>query len=196
MRRLPWTPVGPRNHVLDWVQISHWKGQFWGNMCRPVVQYRNRVCTRRLRTLCTVRLRFGVAAFRQIRLLRTLVVGGAEDVVSGGVWRSTSDDVLSTARPQPGPVQRRRDRWWWWWSRRRHAGDRGRRRRRRRSTPGDAVVERRRRLDQRQRRHRQRLATHPPVLGVVVNQSRSVYTVELHIVELKFHGSSFIVASS
>ena len=25
-----WTRVGPRNHVLDWFQIPHWKGQIMG----------------------------------------------------------------------------------------------------------------------------------------------------------------------
>jgi len=32
------TSVGPRNHVLDGVQIPHGKGQFWWGKGRPVVK--------------------------------------------------------------------------------------------------------------------------------------------------------------
>ena len=34
------TRVGPRNHVLDGVQMPHGKRQFWGETGRPVVKYR------------------------------------------------------------------------------------------------------------------------------------------------------------
>jgi len=34
------TRMGPGNHVLDGVQIPHWKGQFWGGNGRPIVKYR------------------------------------------------------------------------------------------------------------------------------------------------------------
>jgi len=30
------TGVGPGNHVLDWVQIPHGKGQFWGRRGVPL----------------------------------------------------------------------------------------------------------------------------------------------------------------
>jgi len=31
-----WTQVGPRNHVVDGVQIPRAKGQFWGGKGRPL----------------------------------------------------------------------------------------------------------------------------------------------------------------
>jgi len=33
--------VDSRNHVLDVIQIPHWKGQFWGKQGQPIVKYRN-----------------------------------------------------------------------------------------------------------------------------------------------------------
>jgi len=35
------TPVGPRNHVLDGVQIPHGKGPFCGGKGRPIIKYRD-----------------------------------------------------------------------------------------------------------------------------------------------------------
>jgi len=34
------TLVGPRNHVLDGVQIAHGKGNFLGGKGHPIVKYR------------------------------------------------------------------------------------------------------------------------------------------------------------
>jgi len=35
------TRVGPRNHVLDGVQIPHGKGQFYGGKGWPTLKYSN-----------------------------------------------------------------------------------------------------------------------------------------------------------
>jgi len=39
-----WARIDSTNHVLDLVQIHHWKGQFWGEKRRPIVNYREVCC--------------------------------------------------------------------------------------------------------------------------------------------------------
>jgi len=38
-----WTRVGQRNHVLGQGSDARGKGQFWGDMSRPIVKYRERI---------------------------------------------------------------------------------------------------------------------------------------------------------
>jgi len=55
------TRVGPRNHVLDGVQIPHGKGQFEGKGC-PIVKYRDMVRSR-VKTAEPIEMLFGLYAW-------------------------------------------------------------------------------------------------------------------------------------
>ena len=35
------TWLGPKDHILDGVQIPHGKDKFWGEIGRPIVEYRD-----------------------------------------------------------------------------------------------------------------------------------------------------------